>query len=267
MPQMSLNEMINESEEPRMSEVTSLTTEQYDSFYSSLCLLKEHVVDCDISNGTVRQMTDQRHAIFEIFLQDVIGNLNLPFITIKQKLDLLKMFVGSEVEISSDATTFQVIDSYSKFIFTKPAANYINIPFMDEQNFNERFNFSRATLLVDIPVSEKITDRMKIIAATLNSLVFFVEFNGETGKMYARAESRDQSIDIIREMPLNEPIDDAVCNITTTQLIVEHDGELRLQLYHDPEANIILNKTSGVIKSVPFNIYSRTTFLEEDGDF
>jgi len=266
MVREEINETHNDMEEQRMS-VTNLTSDQFESVYSALNLVKEHALDCDISGGLVRQMVDKRDAVFEIFLTDCIGELDLPLITIKQKLELLKMFVGSEVTIESTDTNFSIVDSYSKFVFVKPTMNYINIPFMGEEDFAERFNFARSTLLVDTPISEKITERMRIIATNFNCLVFFIEFSGETCKIFAKAESGDQSIDIIRDIPLNEAIDESICNISTTQLIVEHDGELQLQLYHDSETDIILNKTQGIIKSIPYNIYSRTKFLEADADF
>jgi len=245
----------------------NLDANQYESFYSIISLLKDECNDIDIVGGKIRQKTNSHNAIFDIDMTDFLEDINLPFTIIKQKIDLLRMFLGSDnIEIDSNDEFFTFKDNFSKITFVKPNLQFIDNPYMSDEEIANLFAWDEQTVLLSTNFSLKICERMKIIASNYNITAFTMLFNGDDAKLIATTDSNDQSAVIVDSIPLEVEIQNTYCNLQITPFIVDRDSETRLTCYFETaEQNaIIINKTETSIKEVDFTIYSRTQFNSED---
>ena len=60
-----------------------------------LTIFKDLCNDVEIRNGFIRQKTNDGSVVFEIDLTSLLGDLNIRFSNLKEKLDLFKVFYNS----------------------------------------------------------------------------------------------------------------------------------------------------------------------------
>jgi len=238
-----------------------LTSDQYESFYAIVSLLKEQCNDIDIVNGKIRQKTNAHDAIFDIDLTSILQDITLPFTIIKQKIDLLRMFLGSDtVEIDSREDDFVISDNFSKISFVKPNLQFIDNPYMDDEEISQLFSWEDQTVLLSTTLSLKICERMKIIASNYNITAYTMLFNGDDATLIASTDANDQSAEIVNSIPLDMEISNNECNLQITPFIVDRDSDTNLTCYVDNNGSIIINKIQSEIKNIDYTIYSRTQF-------
>jgi len=85
-------------------EQVNLSMENYEQFLRCLSILKDVCNDADIRDGILRQRTNDSANVFEIDMIPIINTLDIPLVNLKQKLDLLKIF------LSQSSTQSQTID-------------------------------------------------------------------------------------------------------------------------------------------------------------
>lgn len=239
-----------------------LDAAQYESFYAAISMIKDESTDIDIKDGVIRQKNDTEIVVYEMDLSDIITDITLPLTSIKPKSDLLKMFIGSNsIEIDSDEEKYSIKDDFLKLSFTIPNLNFVDNEFMSRDALMQVFNFEERQLIMSYTFSPKLCDRMRIIANNFNIKAFAVEFNGETATIRATPESKDQSAIIANDIPLDIPIENKICNITTTLLISEHDTDLEYKMYADGN-NVLVSESSSAIKGIGYIIYNRTRLLD-----
>lgn len=239
----------------------TLDANQYESFFSVISMIKDECTDIDIREGIIRQRNDTEHVIYELDLTDLIEQLNIPFSSIKPKIDLLKMFVGGdEIVLDSDDETHSVKDEFSKISFTATNLQFMDNKFIEASALTQIFNFDNLEPVFTYTFSKKVCERMRVIANNFSINSFTVEFHGETAMIKASPESRDQSAIIVDNIPLDFEISDKSCNITIMLTNFEHDGDLDLSMYADGN-NVLASKSSSTVKGIQCDIYNRTRLI------
>ena len=92
-----------------MEATISLNGDQYGELLRIISLLKETCNDVDVRGGIIRQRSNDNSCIYEIDLNPLLEDINLPISNIKQKIDLFKIFVGQDVTVSVDNETYTTI--------------------------------------------------------------------------------------------------------------------------------------------------------------
>jgi len=241
-----------------------LDTNQYESLFAAISMIKDQCTDINITNGIIRQRSDTEIVVYDIDVSDLLGDMNLPLVGIKMKADLLKMFVGNdEIEIDSNDDVYSIKDEFSKISFIVPNLQFIENKFVESNELAQMFGFGDRELVFTHNFSQKVCERMRVIANNYEIDAFTIEFNGDTATIKANTEAKDQVAVLASEIPLDIPISDRMCNIATTLLITEHDSELTFEMYTDGN-NILISKVDSSIKGTNYTIHNRTRLMDMD---
>lgn len=243
-----------------MAEV-NLDNTKFSDFLRVLSLLKDICNDCEIRSGILRQRSNDKANIFEIDLTPLISSSDILISNLKQKLDLLKCFVGQEVKIEYNDQEVCFSDQLSVIKFVNPRLDFMDNKYISEEEFSRIFTLRDEDLLLDYEIQSTISDRMKIIAQGFNIVSFQVLFEGDFSSILATTTSKDQSAKIVTGIPVNQSLS-CFSNLVVTPFVIDHDQNMNLKMYNVQET-ICVNKFSATIGDVNINIFSRSQLIEE----
>ena len=246
-----------------MSErMISLNSEQFEQFLRGISILKDICNDIDIRDGIVRQRTNDNSSIFEIDMTDLISDVSIPLFTLKTKIDLLKVFYGNEVNIKIDDTHFSFSDDTSELSFQKPDLDYLDNKFMPQEELDNIFQLSEEQVMLSVELSERITDRMRVITQTLNTPAIRVVFNGEHALIETTTSSRDQAATFLKDLVVDIQLENASSLLTTIPFIIDHDGDVEFKMYQTSET-VSSNTFETSMDDIKIMVYSRSNILLE----
>jgi len=244
-----------------MAEV-NLDNVKFSDFLRVLSLLKDICNDFEIRGGILRQRSNDKANIFEMDLTSLVSNSDMLISNLKQKLDLLKCFVGQEVKIDSSDQEVSFSDQFSVIKFVNPRLDFMDNKYIPSEEFERIFSLRDEDLLLDYEIQSTISERMKIIAQGFNIVSFQVLFEGDSSSILASTTSKDQSARIVTGIPVNQTLT-CFSNLVVTPFIVDHDGNSNLKMYNVQET-VCVNKFSMNIGNVNIFIYSRSQLVEEE---
>lgn len=247
-----------------------LEVESFNNFIRVLTNLKEVCNDADIRQGILRQRTNNHTSVFEVNLLTVFAESNIALTNLKQKLELLKSFQGQTVEViidepddgTSGSYTFK--DEHSSIKFITPTMEFMDNKFMDEEELESIFPASEDHLLLEKDLSVILSDRIKTVTHYFSIETIVVEFNGETAAISASTPSRDQTAKFADGIIINEEIENATTNISNVAFALDHEDNIKYNMYKDPNQNVALNKFSTSVGDIDINVYSRSQIVEND---
>lgn len=249
-------------------EVVNLTMENYEQFLRTLSILKDICNDVDIQGGFVRQRTNDSANVFEIDLTPIINTIDLPLVLIKNKIDLLKIFLNQAssqnqtVDITvEDDGSFTFSDEYSTLTFEGPELEYMDNKFIPVTELESIFTLNEEDVILQCDLDQTISDRMRIIAASFNVNSTQILFEGETASVFMETQGKDQSAKILSNITIEQPMN-CTSSLVNTPFIVDHDGKIELKMYNYAE-QICSNKFTTGIQDIDITIYGRSSLIEE----
>lgn len=244
----------------------NLDATMYEELLKVMTVLKDNCNDLDIRNGLIRQRSNDRASIFEINVNHLIENVNMPISDLKKNIDLLKAFEKQEVGITLDedegGNFFQFSDQYSSIKFRPIKDEYIDNKFMPDEELNATFVLNNEDIVLSATIPKNISDRIKIISTNFNINSIQVKFEGETVCLRAETQSKTQSAKFYDGL-LSERVMRATTSVVTIPFIIEHDSDISLQMYNVRE-NIIISKFSTSIANSNIIIYTRSSLIMDE---
>lgn len=224
----------------------TLSNEQFKNFINSLAVLKDMCNDVDIKGGVIRQHTNSRYCLFEIDLHSLIGNVDIPIIALKKKLDILKIFKNSEnVTISVDDITYAFSDNFSKIRFNK--LTLLDNRFITEDELANMFELNPDNLIIDCNIDTKISNRIKSISQNFDVNTFKINFENNKASILFSCEDKSQEAVVLDNIDIPKDLN-ASTNIFTMPFIIDHDEDIKFELYEVEEdcAGKVTTKNSGI---------------------
>ncbi|OQB41130.1 MAG: hypothetical protein BWY04_01016 [candidate division CPR1 bacterium ADurb.Bin160] len=254
------------------SDMTILTKNQFLVFLRVLNIFKDICKDVDMRGGVIRQRTNSRHCTIEVDLSEMIKQ-DLPFVKIKEKLELFNCFVGqgeNNIEIQRNldenmlSENFYVIsDGLSKFIFKTISLNFIENVFMSEEEKNNIFILDDNNLILDFEIPKNICDRIKTTCKVFDVNSVTIIFEEENAKIITKTENTEQTAIFIKNIPTLRP-----CNfnasLSSLPFILDHDDLIRLKIYKTTQESgneISLHKFETKISDINISTYSMSYIL------
>ena len=237
-----------------MESMISLDSEKYGGLIRTLSVLKENCNDIVINKGFIRQRTNDSAAIFEIDLTSLISDSSFIVSYIKEKIDLLKMFMEQEVQIQVDDTSFSFSDLFSSLRILHPDKNYLDNKYMEESELGNLISTNETSMLTEHSISPMISERMRIVSAGFHVNSFQMVFEGETASIKSRTMSKEQLANLIGNILLNEKVT-GYSNLVIIPYICDHDGDIICKIYKLQDKFIC--KYSMFVGTVPVTIYTR----------
>jgi len=260
-----------------MSEPTVTMIEMDEGNYNDLlrCLLnlKEICNDVDIRQGVIRQRSNDLTAVFEIDVQPILNDSNLPIANLKKKLDLLRTFAGQAVSIKiveadTESESYYVIsDPQSSIKINFPSLDFLDNKYMTEEERDNIFDLDEGNLMLQTNLSGVLTERINVITTNFNTPAIRVKFEGDEASITAATQSKDQEAKFVNGIDTNVNFDGKYfSNLSVIPFSIEHSEDLEFKMYKDQNQNISLNKIKTQLGPAEINIFSRSTIVEDDED-
>lgn len=240
----------------------SLTSEQFATFFRTLSTLKDICNDVDIQEGLIRQRTSNTGAIFEMDLTGLISRISLPFNIIKPKLDMLKAFIGNNVDILIGERNFSFRDQYQTYTIENPLRQYITNTYITDEEMEALFSANEEDVILRHDIPKTVSDRIKVVTGVFNINTLQMHMTGENAHIEVKTQASDQSAKFLQGMVM-EKVLKCSSNLVITPFIVDHDGDIEIKMYNHRDDECI-NKFSTYIDEVPITIYSKSSLDEED---
>lgn len=239
----------------------NLDVEKFKTFMRILSIMKDLCNDADIQRGVIRQRINSLLCLFEIDLTSMIGDLNLPIIDIKKKLDILKIFKDNDVQISTTDDSHLIADESTQIKFLIPYLEFVDNPFIKDEEFNSLFILDPEDLILDVQLNKTITKRIKIITENFDMNNVKISFNGNTASIISTHQSKNQEAVLIDSIPTIKELT-GLTHIITTPFIIDHDGDVSLKMYETQEG--CYSKFSTQVSDIIINSYTKSIIQESD---
>lgn len=241
----------------------SMSSTSFETFLRCVSLMQDICTDIDIHQGFIRQRSNDLQTIFEIDLTTIIDDFTFPILQVKDKLSLLKLFRGNDVQLNLvENEYFELSDDFSKFVFRIPDAEYKDNVFMSDNELSSLFELFNDDIIMSTNINFTVSNRIKVVKDVYNINNIFVELNGDNASIYAKTESGDQSATFLSEI-ITEKEMNALSPQTLIPFTIDHDGDIELNMYNY-ESDKSINKFSTSIESVDIVLYSRSQLLDLD---
>jgi hypothetical protein len=241
-----------------------LMSSKYLDMINCLTSLAEICTDADIKQGVIRQRSNSNTAVFDIDLSSLIEDIDIPLIQLKNKLVLLKTFVGqSDVSlVLNDDGSFIFSDQYSSLKIEHPEVEFMENKFMTVEERENIFNLDEDEFILSCDIPPIVTERIKVVTRNFNIPTIQVKFNKDIASIEASTQSKDQLATFIKEMNLNMEIENAFSNVPVIPFLMEHDTDVIFSMYKDPNQNVALNRFETKLgEDIEINVYSRSSII------
>lgn len=238
-----------------------LDSSKFSDFIRVLSIFKDLCNDVSINNGIIRQKSNDNVSIFEVDLTPMIGEISLPISNLKQKLDILKSFVGQEVTIYSNDISFKFSDNFSHLNFKNPALEFMDNKFITEEEINNVLSMEEEFLMLDTSITKMISERIKIISSGFNVNSLMISFNNGTSNILAMTQSKDQTASFMKDI-IAEYAGTCYTHLTVIPFIIDHDNDMNLKVYEN-ENSRALNKFSTTISDINVTVFCRSQIVSD----
>lgn len=177
-----------------------LSKDNFVKFNSTLTTIQDICNDCDIHEGKIRCRSNDHKNMILIDLTSIIGQRNITFSGLKNKLSILRTFnyiaegtTDTTVLVEANDSNFEFSDVMSKLIIRRPIPQYLENVYITDSEFeqiNQSFNREDAVLFTTtINGTEKKRIASLCDLFTSNTVTF--EFNGDTACYSVQTSSKD----------------------------------------------------------------------------
>jgi hypothetical protein len=227
----------------------------------SLSLLKDDYNDLDMRAGIVRQLANDRWAIFEMDLRSLV-DCDIILSNLKAHLPLLRALSRQEVEIISSDDAISFLSERSTFTFKLPRLGYLDNKFLTSEELNKVFPTKDEDLVLQYSIRDDISEFMRLTSQQFNILSFSISYEGEKASILAHTGEKDKLATLDYGIPLKKPLR-GVAEIRKEPFLLDHDRDILLKIYH-PEGNIGTGKFTTSIGKIGVNVYCRCLLKTEE---
>lgn len=239
-----------------------LTAEKFGSLMRCMSTLKDTCNDVDIKDGFIRQRTNTFSCVFELDLNPLIGNINLPIACLKQKIDILKTFNKCDVNVIVNEKSFSFIDSYSKITFDNPNPKFMDNKYINHEEYNTMIQLNPEDLIMRCDIDKVITDRIKKISQAFDINNVKITFKDNKASLISTSQSKDQEAEFLKDIEIHRDLD-CNANIVITPFVIDHDGPITISVYEiDDDSCICMFEMK--IADVDISIATKSPLLEDD---
>lgn len=247
--------------------VLTLERPAFSKFTSSLSVIQDVCIDCDIKNGLIRSKSNDRKNVIVIDLTSVIGRKNLSMSQLKMKLSLLKTFdldmgnvQGADNTIIIEATEndFLFSDCFSKLMMRKPIESYLENRYIEDNDFESIIldNCKEDNLLFTQSIDNYLRNRICQICNTFRCDSVCFEFHGNYCKLSTETKSKDNISKLVQQITLYNNVDQKKCSLNNIPFVLNVQSGLNISCYKVGETACMF-KSSLVYFGIPITIYSK----------
>lgn len=243
-----------------------LSDEEYAIFLRCISNLKEECNDIDINEGIIRQRSNDKTSIFQFDLSPILDNISITISDIKRKYELLKIFTGHDVTFdieNGEGGYFTITDEYSTITFKTPSYQFIDNKYMSEEDLNAIFNLEDNELIIEHDFTKMITERIKQITQNFNIKSIQVLFDEDKALIKTATQAKDLLAEFATDIPTNIILDKCSANLGTIPFNIDHDENLEFKMYKVTDQDIALNTFKTLLEDCDITIYTRSQLMQD----
>lgn len=233
-------------------------------------LLENCCTDCDISEGFLRQKTNDRQAIIEMDLTSILDANELSLSLIKQKVMLLKTFelddnikVDNEnIVIRIEENSYQFIDPLSKMTFRKPMKKFLDNSYIPSDKFKELITCKEEDLVFSNVVSAYICKRIKAICEGFQTNSIRCEMNQLVGLLKISTIDNTNMSEVVNNIALNTEMTNSYFNMISLPFSLELNSDIKLSVYKT-SGKVLMCQFDQKFYGIPMSIFTRVSLMTE----
>lgn len=253
----------------------SLDKDKFTELTSSLGLIQNICGDCEINHGHIRCKTDDHRNLIMMDLTNILGEKNIAFSGLKNKLALLSTFTlvpdlnGTEncILIQANESNFEFSDNMSELIVRRPVSQYLNNVFINDEDFQAISNsiIREDAVLFRASISSIEKKRMAKLcdAFCTNSVIF--QFDGDTCSYYVQTTSKDNVSKTAQVIPLNSTIQGKKIDFNNLAFMLDTPSNLNITCYSIDNSYCML-KSEIDYYTIPITILTKTRIVDINND-
>jgi len=255
------------------SNVASLVLQrsQFTKLLSAVKLIENSCTDCHISEGFVRQKTNDRQSIVEMNLTNILGDNELVLGNLKQKIMLLKSFelddstTVTDENIKIDITTndYHFIDPLTKMSFRKPLTKFLDNTYLSSNQLGEMVKIFEENLVFSVSISAYVAKRIRGICQGFNNESIRCDFKGGNA-VFSISTLNNENTSIVKDdIVLNKELDNVYFKAAYLPFSLDNNSEITFSTYQMSKDTLVckynLNYTD-----IPISIYSLVKLIDTD---
>lgn len=242
----------------------SLSRMEFTKLFGTIKILQDSCTDCDISGGFIRQKTNDRSAIVEIDLSNILKENNLSISLIKQKVLLLKSFeLDDNVQIDDEKISiifsdkdYTFTDFFSNIVFRKPSQKYLDNKFIPEEDFKNMIKISEDNLVLNYDIPSHLAKRIKGICEGFNVDTVLVKMDEYHASIHAITINNENTSRVIKEISLNSKIPKSNFKMIILPFMLDVSSDIKLMIYSISDT-MMLCKFQLTHFDIPISIYCK----------
>lgn len=245
--------------------------ESFNKFINCVKLVVDSdCTDCDIEQGIIRQISNNRRSIIKINLNSIIGDIDLSISNAVQKVPLLKTFElddtvqdegGVNIKVEDKRITFD--DKYGHVSFSKPVKKMLDNNFLKDDEFSNKTKLVSEDKILDVLISSYIAKRrIKSICDVVKNDVITVKI--KNNKASISIDTNDIKSTVIKNIELENGIELEDCTFETLLLPFGMDiqTDVNFSVYKSKGNNDkLLCKFELSYFNIPITIYVTTKMV------
>ena len=135
---------------------------------------------------------------------------------------------------------------------------------MTTEELESIFTMNEEDLILDYTIQTMITERVRVITQTFNTLAIQVNFDGEQASISAATQAKDQFANFVRDIITNVSLEKCSANLSTVPFSLDYDTNVKFKMYKDEGQDITLNSFESTLGSLDIKIFTRSALVKED---
>jgi hypothetical protein len=145
-----------------------------------------------------------------------------------------------------------------------PTLEYMDNKYLSMEELERVFVMDDDELLIDTQLPSIITERIRIITQTFNTQAIQIVFSGETAKLTAVTQARDQFAKIVSDIVTNAVIEGCSSNLSTVPFSIEHDTDVEFKIFKHPSQDVLMNRFATTLSEMDVVIYGRAAIIKDE---
>jgi len=244
----------------------SIEREEFNKFINCVKLIVESdCTDCDIVDGVIRQLANNRRSIIKVNLSGILGDVNLPISNAVQKVALLKTFElddtmedegGVDIEVEDKKIRFQ--DSYGHVSFNKPLRKMLDNKFMEDEEFDKKIEIADDKMILECTIPNYLAKRrIKSICDVVKTDVITVKI--KKNKASIDIVTPDIKSTVVKNLDLVEgsKLSDCSFEMLLLPFAMDVSSDIMFKVYQLSKKKLLCTFDLNYLK-VPVSIYMIT---------
>lgn len=249
------------------------TKDNFVKFSNTLALIQNICNDCTISNGKIRQRTNDKHSLIEMDLTSVFGERDIKFDNLKNRLSLLGTFTLSDMSaennilVQSNDSNFEFSDALSKLIIRRPMDIYLDNPYVPDDEYQNRMisGCTQDNVLFTHSFTTIEKKRISKVCELFGTNNVIFEFYGDTCKYLIRDSAKNNSSETSQTIALCHSLNDKKSALRSLPFNLDTPSSLEMTCY-DIGGGACIFMCELNYYGIPIKIFTKERAVSLSGD-